>query len=559
MKTEKLTSTFKMILVSVFVVFTISLCSATSFECHYYAKSLKSLEIYCDLHQNPLPGNCTRESSNPLIVTHLKIEGCDQRTISAASEKYPNVESLNISHSGYSSLDRMGEAFEKVTIFDASSNELSAVPTSFLSKFPQLNELRLAGNKIEKISNGDFKNVNRKLRSISLANNRLKSIDDDAFASFEKLLLLDLSANLLKTFPKAVFTSDIEVVSLLDNPQLTTINCKDLLIRSKPSNRIHFSWELITTFDGRCDNNWSFDIANRDYDEFIRNSMDHTTFYCNFNKRCFKNMRYFVTDGKSFGDVGKTLSLLGSSIEKIEITGKHIDNLDATAFERFQNLSKLSLSNTNLWSFSFDLLSKQRNLSHLDISDSNVYSIGSPQSLKNFTQLTYLNVSMNSLKHLTAIVTYLPSSVRRLDLSENQLGEVDISQASFSRLNNLEELDLHDIEIIPDGMSLDTDMAYLPRSLKRLNLHRTNLRRIKNLDRKHFPVLTDLDVSDNAIDCGKLEKLRSEFEDADTFRSNKCKTESRFWMIFLAVLAISIILIIVILEQTKKFRKPRRY
>lgn len=561
MKTEKLTSTFKMILVSsVFVVFTISLCGAqNTFECHYYDKSSKSLEIYCDRHQNQLPGNCTRESANPLIVTHLKIEGCDQRKIGDASEKYPNIESLNISHSGYRLLDWTGKRFERLTTFDASGNELTDVPTSILSKFPQLHELRLDGNKIEKICNGDFDNVNPKLATISLSNNGLKSIDDDAFASFEMLLRVDLSHNQFSTFPKAVFTSNIDEVFLLENAQLTTINCADLLIRTKPANRIHFTWELITAFNGRCNLNWRIDFENREFDKFIRNSMDHTTFYCNFTKPCFENMRYFAAGPRTFISDGNLLRLLGPLIEKIDVNGKPMNHLDASAFERFHNLSELRLCHTALDSFDFSMLSHQRQLSYLDISQNHLNSIAIPKYLQTFTQLTHLNASGSMLKDLDEIVRNLPSSVRHLALAENELAHVS-NITVFNQLRNLEELDLHDISSITDGNSHDLDLAYLPSSLKRLNLHGTNLNQIKYLDRKHFPVLTDLDVSNNALDCDYLDELQEEFEDIDTFKSDKCKRKSiGFWTIFLAVFAISIILIIIIIEQVHKFRKPRRY
>lgn len=539
-------------LVPVFVVFTIALCGANTFECYNYGKSSETLEINCYRHKSQSPRNCSRELSNQALnVTQLKIEGCDQRTIGDASAKYPNIETLNISRSGYRSLSWMGKNFEKLTTLDASANDLTKIPASILSKFPHLKELRLDGNKIDKISAEDFQNANRKLGTISLSNNQLNSVDDAALITFEKISSLNLTSNSFKEWPMAVFKQNIQTIYLQNNPKLTTIDCA--LFTSTGMNNIYFTWEYIQTFNGSCDN-WYFLIENHDAEEYIHIYADHTTFYCNVSKESsFENMRHFVA-GPRFGEMIKMLNLLGPSTQKIDISGIPIgQKVDDKLFERFEHLSELSLRNIGLTTFCFNVLSHQTALSRLDISHNNLLTrLDCPERLQNFTQLAHFSASSCQIRNLDEIVKYLPTSVRHLMLNGNQFAKYDVR--SFGRLENLEELDLHDNNIysITDGKSEDIDFAHLPSTLKRLNLHRTNLKQFKNLDREHFPVLDDLDVTDNQnVDCEYSDELRSKFQDVHSFRADSCKKSGKFWIIFLAVLAISIILFIVILEKVR--------
>lgn len=542
-----------MILVPVFVVFTISLCKANSFECYYYTESSKSLEIYCNSYRNQLLTNCTHESSSidPSKVTHLKIKECEQNFIVDASKKYSNLESLNISESGYRALDWMGIVFEHVVLLDASSNELNAVPTSILSKFPKLKELRLDGNKIERISADDFENFNRELDTISLVNNGLKFIDDDAFANFRNLSLVNLSRNEFSSFPVEVFKANVREVCLQENPQLTTINCT--LIKTMDLKKIYFTWEYITTFDGHCNDNWKFVVStgNWEYEDLILNSADRSTFYCHISEECFKNIKYFVAGPGSFENVIKMLNLLGPSALEIDLSGNYVGEVNAATFKRFQNLSELSLSNTTLKKFSFDVLHDQIQLIHLDLSENNLEWIYSPEYLENFEQLTYFNAAANQIRNFDQIVNYLPLSVQHLIFSKNQPVPFDIKP--FSRLTGLIELNLSDNWFGPK-----IDIGQLPSTLERLDLHGNDLDFIENLDRKHFPSLKALDISYNKLNCDYSDKLQSEFKDADTIKSDECKKLSKFWIILLASL-VSVIIAIIILEKIKRRRRRRRY
>lgn len=71
------------------VLFTISVCDATAFSCHFYANEIKSLNIFCEQNQQELPKSCVQEIPlNATDVIRLKIERCDESAIGDASMFY---------------------------------------------------------------------------------------------------------------------------------------------------------------------------------------------------------------------------------------------------------------------------------------------------------------------------------------------------------------------------------------------------------------------------------------------------------------------------------------
>uniref|UniRef100_UPI003D9F5793 uncharacterized protein LOC553753 precursor n=1 Tax=Danio rerio TaxID=7955 RepID=UPI003D9F5793 len=153
--------------------------------------------IYCD-HRglNQLP------SGLPFRLQYLFLQG--NNITSLGSRAFDNTTYLRwliLDHNEllseqldnvlFSSLTRLVNLF-------INHNNLTKVPAGLPSG---LKQLRLAYNHIEKISEGDFQNLDS-LTLILLQGNRLKTIEEGDFKGLGALNLLDLSHNFLDTFPK---------------------------------------------------------------------------------------------------------------------------------------------------------------------------------------------------------------------------------------------------------------------------------------------------------------------------------------------------------------------
>ncbi|NP_001018560.2 uncharacterized protein LOC553753 precursor [Danio rerio] len=153
--------------------------------------------IYCD-HRglNQLP------SGLPFRLQYLFLQG--NNITSLGSRAFDNTTYLRwliLDHNQllseqldnvlFSSLTRLVNLF-------INHNNLTKVPAGLPSG---LKQLRLAYNHIEKISEGDFQNLDS-LTLILLQGNRLKTIEEGDFKGLGALNLLDLSHNFLDTFPK---------------------------------------------------------------------------------------------------------------------------------------------------------------------------------------------------------------------------------------------------------------------------------------------------------------------------------------------------------------------
>lgn len=483
-----------MLLVSVFLVCAFSLCGANLFVCHHYTESSKALEIYCDHYRHLLPKDCSKDapSMSPTDVLHLKIEGCDQSSIGDASDKYLNIESLDISYSGYQSLNWTGGVFEKVVLLNVSSNELTAVPTTILSKFPKITQLHLADNKLEQISNSDFENVGQELKDIVLTRNILRSIDANAFDNLKQLAKIEVSSNQFSSFLLTNLTnSTVQDIIMLENSELTTINCT--FFQAIGSKHVYFTWKYITTFDGSC-SEWNFAIDKSGWnalDGIYPNFARHSKIFCSSNfVNCFGNIKNFVAGSGKFENVTDVVKVLSASTLKIDLSGNPVEargKLEpmngtvgdevkllgpAIDFERFPILRELSLSDTGLNSFSFDSI-KSSHLHHLNISKNNIKALDSISRLQHFPELTHFDASENRIENIEEVVGYLPSTIQYLNLAGSPLNRTHALQ-SFERFTALTHLNLSDTQLPISG----EDSFNKLRHLITLDISQNNLKSV---------------------------------------------------------------------------------
>lgn len=477
-------------LLLILIVLTIFWCDAT-FVCRHYDESTKSLEIYCGHHeqqQQQLPQNCSREipSLYLLGVIRLKIEGCYQSDGNEINIEKSDL--FDVSYSGYRPVDWSIDVSESVTDFDASFNELTAVPTAILRKYPKLETLDLKYNSLAKISADDFKN-GQKLQAIDLSHNMLEFIEANAFANLTDLLFIDLKDNQFLLMPvfNDLYASTIDME---ENAQLTTFDCLSISTDHKSALFVRISWEYIKLFygDSNC-RQWKFNVHEMndsqgvytDYPPFDQIDLV-------FNEQF--DVQYFVAGRQNFYNVTQMLNFIGSSVWKIDLTGNYVGRLDAISFQRFRFLRELILCDTGLTTIDINVLGNLKLLNRLDLSMNRLQTIENPILLQYFAHLIDFNVAGNCIENTDDIIRYLPSTVHRLNFSGN-------------------------------NVSLANDFHRFARfaTLKYLNLSNTNLLILDAYSFKSFRHLTILDVSHNNLSAANFVSILSAAERLKEFRA----------------------------------------
>lgn len=133
----------------------------------------------------------------------------------------------------------------------------------------------------------------------------------------------------------------------------------------------------------------------------------------------FLKLRYLNLSNYRSNEISSILQETSTKIEGLDLSSTSVGELNESAFQRFVNLKKLNLSRTNLSNFKFTTFYHQRNLEVLDISYNNLYKIDFYLFLRNFQNLTSLNLEGNSLTEIDDIKrTHFPK-LSLLGISKN--------------------------------------------------------------------------------------------------------------------------------------------
>ena len=115
---------------------------------------------------------------------------------------------LRIVDLSYNNLTMLPETIfmrTSLEIFNAAYNQLKEIPVKALNPVQStLKQLNLEGNHISTISNSQLNQI-QSLVILRLSNNRIATVDDDAFCCLPNLNILDISFNPLKRLKKNTF------------------------------------------------------------------------------------------------------------------------------------------------------------------------------------------------------------------------------------------------------------------------------------------------------------------------------------------------------------------
>lgn len=438
--------------ISVFIIIAVVLCNVNAGElwCQIVNKSQKTLEQYCRNYNAALPDVCTEQIIREIDaddVIHLKIGGCDQSYVSNAVKTYDSIRSLDISHSAYTSLDWLDLRLHHLERFNASYNDIGAIPGWFFRNARRTVEIDLSYNKITTL-NRDIFQLAKKLTKVHLGHNQLHADERKSLGLAQRLQYLDLSSNRYWDIPTLSENKYLIEVHLEENP-IRTFTCQymdalndgddDKSVRRS----VYLSWKSVTSFaaEQNCGGRKMRVIGDSQTQGVKINENGSYELHCG-GEQTFQVLRNFTAGNQSFEDVTEILPCFGVALETINLSDNNIQKFSLTTLKTFDHLKQIILRNTNLTQFDFNWFAFQTNINELDISENNLTKLDNFELLNSqpWERLRELNVAGNNLTNTPEIIKNLRPTLRNLNLSGNFFGQ--LNQSTLGHLASLETINL---------------------------------------------------------------------------------------------------------------------
>lgn len=489
----------KIIILCVFI----SLCNASgNIVCQSFDGRTKSIEQYCEQYPSDLlPQYCLYEGLMRIEAIHvnrLNIGGCEPELVLHSIEQFKNVQTLNISHSGYATLNWLHNITSMMQLhrLNASHNGVTFVFQLLKKTTPNVIELDLSYNRLINIGAQTF-GVTKKLKSLFLSHNQLKYISFDAFMESEQLSFIDLRMNCFHEIPP-LFEYNQQtrkrLLFLTDNPIQRFNYCLLFLMRNTS---ILVSWENVDVFwrSQECHGKYIQPlrvVLNSDYEGILYSPNGNGELHC--NQQSFRNLKQFSVSSsvstvqsqtESFENIVDLLNAFGPSLVHMDLAGNRIGMFtNITVFEQFDRLETLSLSNTQLMDFDLGTFTNTR-LTKLDLSFNRLERIENARlNTEEFMLLKNLiifNISGNRIANVHDLLNQMQPTIKWIDLSGNYVGP--LNENTFSRLSSLRILNLNNCQI---SNMIDLTPFKMLGNLNVLNLSYNNLRTV------NFSILSNL-------------------------------------------------------------------
>lgn len=233
-------------------------------------------------------------------MTRLKIGGCDHSIIKKFVNEFPDLYSLDISHSRFNSLHSLRLEHKNVVKLNISHNNLIYIAKEFFSQLPNVTELDFSYNHINFVDN-----FPKNLVSLHLSyNSELSLILEDDFKDFLDLKYLNLINDRL---------------SFVVQPIL------QLLRRGI---FVDISWKEIRAFYADSDKTNRIHVVVDDEKEgiFLNASNKTVELYC--KEGSFENIDYATIYDDGVENLTELLKCFASSLKCLDQRGKFSDELN---------------------------------------------------------------------------------------------------------------------------------------------------------------------------------------------------------------------------------------
>ncbi|XP_017287835.1 transforming growth factor beta activator LRRC33 isoform X2 [Kryptolebias marmoratus] len=465
---------------------------------------------------------------------------------------YPSLNTLSLACSGLEKLEsNVFQASRLLESLNLPNNNLNIgyqESSLALRKVPRLQVLDLSGNKLnDEMASTLLENLTS-LEYLNLSGNLLMRLDETSFRDLHQLKDLDLSRNIMFEMDGA-FDGNLKLrrLNLAFNylPCLIDFHMTQLLV-------LNVSHNAVEWFIARQDLNETFQLETLDLSHnkllffpflpkrsnlqnlylshnivrFYEHFADNATFPNSSSTVEFYNLKKHVSnvsaqlwDDSLHGDI--------SAVEILDLRYNQVDYFPRGFIGKMSSLSRLHVGTNCLKTLNFTSERFSGSLYELDISNNRLKQVlADDGALTNLDNLTYFNLSLNSLKELPyGLFSSLPK-IQSVDLSYNSVNicrpeEAKVGAPSFSacvdwsNIMSLRQLYLKgcNLESIPasaftglslthlelsdnPGLVVQDSLQSLGGTLQHLGLGNTQ---VKDLEFSPFQSLRSLNLSRNSL------------------------------------------------------------
>jgi len=380
----------------------------------------------------------------------------------------PNLVFLNLSYSDLKSISDLGmstavsqaNCLRNVQNLDLKGNKLAAVTSQEMFNFPSVRKIDLSLNLMRHLDENTFE-FTKELVDIDISNNQLSTLLPSIFTS-SKLIRLSVANNSITSLPAQVFANQ-------ENLQYLDL-----------SGNILTSSEIKPNLFAGLSNLLELDLSQNQLDKL--------------RKKLFwdlESLEKLRISHNKIREIPNKLFKSQSKLKTLSLSKNLLTQLTTDALLGIELLNHLMLDNNLLEEIDEQVFTNLSSLSLLDLSNNNLLNV--PKSLRFLRNLKSIDLSRNFISDLQGIP--LPQ-LWRLNLSKNKIGNV--SATALKELISLQILDLsnNNIEEVERGAFDFFDFTKLIRAVR---LDGNYLERMDSLFHQ-LPNLTWLNISDNRIE-----------------------------------------------------------
>ncbi|KAF0287755.1 Toll-like receptor 6 [Amphibalanus amphitrite] len=374
--------------------------------------------------------------------------------------EFVNLKELWLSSNSLSVLqDGWLTGLSRLERLDISQNQLATLPALMLNETKALKAVMVQGNNITVLPPGLLADLPQ-LQTINMSGNSLSAqwIRKDTFAGLLRLIVLDLSGNVLDSLSPDVF-EDLSSLQVLDlsNNQLETM----------PAG-------LFTSLSNLHTLTLSGNSLSRLEPGFLAGL--HV-----LSRLSLDNNRLTSVDDDVFANI--------TSIQNLRMQKNELTSIPSS-LRRLTNLQELNVAENNISDDTHGVLQALPHLGLLNLAGNKLRNV-SVEFLANLTDVSMLDLSRNEIENVDSGAFDKATNLMAVRLDANKLRNIN---GLFAKLPSLLWLNVSDNQIE------FFDYALIPGELRWLDIHKNQVREIGNFYNIESVIrLETLDISHNQV------------------------------------------------------------